>query len=383
MPRRKKNLRMPNGFGGIMYNGDGRRKPWRVRKTKGWKLVHKETGERLMPGTKLKPEELDDYKEVQMYLNIGTYETYEEALTALINYNQNPYDLAAEKITFGEAVERWADITLPSFADITAERYKGLIKRLPDSIVYVKAKDVKARDIECAIEEMQPTKNTARQLLTLFSYVCDYCMKHDICEKNYAKLIDLKTLPVKSGDTRVRNVLTKEEIAQIISASGLGADMIKVALFTGMRPGEIVTLKKDMINFEEGYIRHGLKTAAGKNRVIPIHPMILPVLKKNIKHPGEYVFLSEKRKQRYSYQGYRHLFIRLLPEHSPHDTRHTFITQWRSVLNLDENIGYLIFGHSYGNVSEKVYTHRDLEDLKAEMMKFHYNNSDIAMFKVI
>ena len=49
-------------------------------------------------------------------------------------------------------------------------------------------------------------------------------------------------------------------------------------------------------------------------------------------------------------------------------TRHTFITKAKAC-NMDEYILKLIVGHSIEDITEKVYTHRTIEQLKAEMDK--------------
>ena len=55
-------------------------------------------------------------------------------------------------------------------------------------------------------------------------------------------------------------------------------------------------------------------------------------------------------------------------KHRPHETRHTFITKAKEC-NIDEYILKLIVGHTIDDITEKVYTHRTIEQLKAEMEK--------------
>lgn len=58
--------------------------------------------------------------------------------------------------------------------------------------------------------------------------------------------------------------------------------------------------------------------------------------------------------------------------HKPHDTRHTFITKAKAS-NMDEYVLKLIVGHAIEDITEKVYTHRTIEQLRYEMQKI---NSD-------
>lgn len=71
-------MKQPNGYGSVHKLSGKRRKPWRVRKTNGWTMN--------VDGTKL----------VQQYITIGYYETRQEALQALADYNQ---DLGAQWTT--------------------------------------------------------------------------------------------------------------------------------------------------------------------------------------------------------------------------------------------------------------------------------------------
>lgn len=83
-------MKLANGMGSVYKQGGKRRNPWIARKTKGWE-IDETTG-----------------RTKQRYLTIGYFPTRQEALTALMNYNQNPYDIEASSITFAEVYERWS-----------------------------------------------------------------------------------------------------------------------------------------------------------------------------------------------------------------------------------------------------------------------------------
>ncbi|MCX4323049.1 MAG: hypothetical protein OSJ59_08785, partial [Lachnospiraceae bacterium] len=52
----------------------------------------------------------------------------------------------------------------------------------------------------------------------------------------------------------------------------------------------------------------------------------------------------------------------------PHDTRHTFITKGKQS-GMDEYLLKIIVGHEISDVTEKVYTHRSMEELRREISK--------------
>lgn len=73
-----------------------------------------------------------------------------------------------------------------------------------------------------------------------------------------------------------------------------------------------------------------------------------------------------------TYDKYRGRFAKINKKfgmsHRPHDTRHTFITLGKEA-NMNEYILKLIVGHAIEDVTEKVYTHRTMEQLATEIEK--------------
>ena len=122
----------------------------------------------------------------------------------------------------------------------------------------------------------------------------------------------------------------------------------------------------------------GLKTDAGKNRIVPIHPLIKPLIENRMKEAvslhSEYLFNDSNGQQgiHITYDKYRNRFEKVMKclklKHRPHETRHTFITKAKAC-NVDEYTLKLIVGHAIVDITEKVYTHRTIEQLKAEIVK--------------
>lgn len=121
-----------------------------------------------------------------------------------------------------------------------------------------------------------------------------------------------------------------------------------------------------------------MKTDAGKNRLVPIHPLIRPLIENRMNEANtlksEYLFndTNEQQGTYMTYDKYRQRFekvmIRLKMKHRPHETRHTFITKAKAC-HVDEHILKLIVGHAERDITEKVYTHRTMEQLQEEIKK--------------
>ena len=72
-------------------------------------------------------------------------------------------------------------------------------------------------------------------------------------------------------------------------------DYILIMIYTGMRIGELVGLKKENIDLLQGFINGGNKTEKGKHRQIPIHKDIYRIIEKLYKEsPTDYLLYNKK-----------------------------------------------------------------------------------------
>jgi integrase len=95
--------------------------------------------------------------------------------------------------------------------------------------------------------------------------------------------------------------LTQEQLKallQAIDASGFkqAGAMMKLALFTGMRQGEMLKMKWQDVDFEKGFIRI-VNPKGGRTETIPLNDGAREVLKAHPKK-GEFVFTGRKDEQR-------------------------------------------------------------------------------------
>lgn len=122
----------------------------------------------------------------------------------------------------------------------------------------------------------------------MFNLVFRYAIKHDIVDKNYTELCN----PVKVKKKNVKIPFTLEEVKKLwdIVDQVLFVDMILIGIYTGFRPIELVTIKTENINFDEGYIIGGTKTKDVKDRIVPIHPKIDNLIRNRFNKDNEYLF---------------------------------------------------------------------------------------------
>lgn len=376
IPRR---MRLPNGFGRITeIKGKKLRKPFRVMVTTG------KTTEGKPIGKLLKPE--------------AYFKTYNEAYEALVEYNRNPYDLDTD-ITVQELYDKWTEEYFKECAE-TYQRTVTSAWTYCSSIYNMRAKEVRARHIKGCMEDgyrieyrgkhkgkkIYATAGTKSRIKSLFNLMFDYAEEHEIVMKNYARTFDISDDISKEIESNKRDHIpfTDDELEILWKNVGKVkyVDWILMQCYMGWRPQELATLRLDEINLDEWYMQAGMKTDAGKQRIVPIHTKVRDLLKKNydfaISIGSEYL-LNDKGQThagswKVTYDKYSNRFkkaikeLNLNPDHRAHDPRKTFITRCKKA-EVDEYALKEMVGHTIKDITESTYTVRDVEWLRNDLEK--------------
>lgn len=334
-------MRLPNGYGSVYKLSGKRRKPFLARKTIGWN---------------------DEGK--QLYRTIGYYETKKLALQALADFNNNPYDIEVSTLTFSDIFDRWKE---QKYNDISKSAINGYnaayetSKELHD----IKFVDIKTMHLQSIISNCGKGYDTLRKIRVLYNQLFKYAMENDIVNKDYSTFIDIG----KKSEETTRKPFTEKEIKRLFDVEKEipYVDTILIMIYTGLRIGELLILKPDNINIEKSLIKGGIKTEAGKDRLIPINNKILPFIKRRLEENQEYLIINDLGKKMKYDNYYREKFLPIMEQlnmqHKPHDCRHTFATL---MSNSDANKTAIkkIIGHSSYATTEKIYTHKDIEELR-------------------
>ncbi|MDD3393821.1 MAG: site-specific integrase [Anaerotignum sp.] len=223
--------------------------------------------------------------------------------------------------------------------------------------------DLKTYQLQQIIDNLDRKRQTKDHIRTLLSQIFDIAIELDICDKNYAKFI---TLEAKQKSDK-HKAFTAEEIKLIVDNVDKvpDLDIALILIYTGMRPNELLKMKKEDVFLEERYMIGGSKTKAGKDRIIPIHKKILPYVAK--RYENSKVYLIESHGKRITVGGYRdnhwqNTVVALGLNNLPYDCRHTFA----SIMNTagaNRLAIKLIMGHSTQDITDGTYTHKQLEEL--------------------
>lgn len=339
-------MRMPNGFGSVVNLGKNRRRPWAVRFTVAWG---------------------NDKKQKYKYLSY--HEKRKDALAALIAYNKKPFDLDAASITFSEVFEAWAARKFDELGASSVRNYKSIYRKCAD-LYDLPFRELKTAHLQAVVDANKRLAHVTL-LKVLFGQLYAYALKNDICEKDYSQFVEIPTKEKKLEKVP----FTAAEVATLWKhAAEPYVDLVLILLYTGMRISELLEMKTENIKLAEGYMIGGVKTAAGRNRIIPIHEEILPLVKAQYSADKKYLFQSTRgNKLAYNYFAaykFAPLMARLGMSHTLHETRHTFISQ-ADRAGLNATILKKIVGHAHGDITVH-YTHKEVGEILDEIKKFYY-----------
>ena len=343
--KKKKRFRLPNGVGSVHKIGDGknRRKPWRARVKSHVEIDHEN-------GTAK-----------QKYITIGYFETEIEAIDALMQYRKNPYTLEAATCTFAEVFEMWKAKKYPEISDVGKRGYTAAFKN-SEALHNMKMRDIRTSHLETIMQTVNGKYQVQARLKTFWGQVFKYAMEHDIIQKNYSEFVKTRDKDQGTSRTDIPEE-DREKIWQAIDAGDHDAEIAMIYLYTGMRPSELLEVKKENVDLASRIMVGGLKTEAGRDRRIPLHTCIMPFVARLMQTEGEYLIMRTDRgkPEKISYKRFVDyhwipLMERLeMTQYTPHYGRHTCSTMMR-VAGIDEDIRKLILGHKNADITDR-YTH--------------------------
>lgn len=332
-PELRKHRKRANGTGCITKLSGNRAKPWLARKNG---------------------------------VSIGTFVTRTEAQKAL----ERLTDVSVNEkfnMTFAQVYERWHTEHQREISPQMDANYKAAYKQCAQ-LHGMQMRKILRSDYQAAIIalEMQgKSKSSCEKLRGLLSQLGRWAMDEGITLTNPAG--DLSTVAKQKG---VREIFTEEDIKAIKKSSLPAAEIALILISCGCRPGELFGVP--IISCREDHFIGGSKTAAGRNRVIPIGPDGLEAYRKiRTKALAEGAAMlidgyqgTNKTAPNFTKRDWRDLMKEIGREGmTPYCCRHTFVT--RAIrAGVDLPTLEAIVGH-VDRETTKVYTHLHADDLVA------------------
>lgn len=347
--KRKKRMKLPNNFGCIRYLGKGRRNPY---------AAYPPVSEYTEKGA-VTPKAL------------GYKPTWEEAYELLTTYNLEKQG----KIKVNRNV--YIDRT-PTFAEVYEKFYQEKFfsspKKLSESTMYstqaafknvsalhnIPFGQIRYDDLQDAVNKCTLKHSSLELIISLFHQMYRYALKYEIAEKDYSKYVyipipedDESGVPFSDSELKILWSHKEDPVVQ----------MLLIMCYSGFRIKAYTDITVDL---DRAFFQGGVKTAAGKNRIVPIHPAILPFVQRRCCGRNILLYGSPKRFRAAMYDT---LETYKISKHTPHDCRHTF-SRLCEEYGVNENDRKRMLGHSFGSdVTNATYGHRTVEDLRHEIGK--------------
>ena len=264
-------------------------------------------------------------------------------------------------------------------------------------------RELKTEDYQAvitALADAGKSRSMCEKQRQLFSQLCKWAMQNDIITINYAEGLRLPAPSPKKERTLTDDELGK--IKAIADDNNKGnrfrqiAQLAMVLTYTGMRIDELLSMRRDDVHLNEGYMIGGEKTDAGRQRVIPIlEPIRMIVAEWMLCSLGSEFLLPTSTGRKKNVDTVEHSFRRLMivlginpdPEKvdrkdmgeliTPHSLRRTAAT--RLVEGKAEPTAVqAILGHADFSTTADYYTSHNVEYLAEEMKKFKATSSQKA-----
>lgn len=348
-------MRNPNGYGSITRLKGKRRRPWWVRITTGW-TTDEVRGRRR-----------------QTFATLGFYATKKEAMQALAEYNDNQYSLVGKDTTFADAVELWKKSDKYNrLSKSTKAGYRAAFNHC-QPLHDMPMKEIRLAHLQKIMEATtEMSKQSQDKINTLMKRAFTVALANDIIQKDYSAFVQATS----QKETKPKTPFTFAEIQRIReNQSDPLAYTVLLLLYTGVRINELLSQKTADIDIEQKIIHiFGTKNQSAR-RIVPIHADILPIICRHL--GGEY--LVEIDGQKVSYSDYVDNFWKEYMEgitdvyHTPHDTRHTFVSSLDKNSDVDRLALKRITGHKTDDITDH-YSHRHIRDLHRAISFLDFEN---------
>ena len=354
--KEKRRRRRSNGEGCVIKRG----RTYSIRITTGW--------------------EIRDGRAVQLFREKGGFRTQKAALEylpAIREESRKPRGIDYSRILFDDLYHKFIERHEKRVTRSTLQCYTSAHKYYTD-IYQIPFADLNTEDWQLCIDDCPRgirTKQNMKALGTLMYKLAAELRVFGVnTDTNFASLVWLP-----ADDSESRQPFTLKELQTIRAGASSGipyADWVLAMCYTGFRPSEFLALTKNAFSLEQWTLRGGAKTEAGKNRIVPVHPLIRPIISRRMLTPGEFLFSVHPDKATTLNHFRQECFYPALdamgiqpqprpgekPGRTPYSTRHTFATLMKGVPGADRDKAALMGHTSYEMTLH--YQHEDFESLR-------------------
>ena len=328
-------MKLPNGFGSIVKLSGNRRKPYAVRRHGKY---------------------------------LAYFATHDEALIYLADVNKQP-DIIGSELTFAEIYRLEMAEHAAKISPKTVNGYKSAYQHCK-ALWSMKIKDIKVSDLQAVIAGCgtgQPTQKKVRQIMhNVYRYAVKYQLISASADLSGYVDIDKLKRKYKKVPFNTRQLNRVKQIADSNDVLAPWAKCIVMMCYCGTRPSEFLAILKADVKLKSRYfIVRDSKTEAGRNRMVPISRKVISYYEWWLSQDGRTLVAVDSKQV--SYSSFLKLFYRVCEaarcKHKPHECRHTCAT-WLDDKGANKLSIKRILGHATTDITDGVYTHKSLAQLK-------------------
>lgn len=289
---------------------------------------------------------------------IGYYSSRRDAMAALAEYHNQPYDLSAREISVIDFFQKWLSYRDERGRGVQATAtYKSTFLNHCKPLFNMRFCDVQSIQIQQLVDNAK-SPVIAERIKTTWGLLYKYAALTGITTSNAAAIVERPTRPKST----LHKPFTADEIEELWTyKNNLYAHLALVYIYTGLRPSELLTMRREDVHIEERYMIGGMKTDAGRGRTIPIAEKIVPIIEEFYDQCNGDFLCPVHRYDRLR-EKWKMCALPVIHNHLPHDGRHTCETLLDNARVAKRTI-QLILGHAGKDVDEAVYTHKTRQQL--------------------
>lgn len=342
--KKRKRMKLPNGFGSIIFLPGNRRRPYAVLKTINGKSKY-----------------------------IGYFATYNESLIFLAECNKDPSIYLPSQITFSEIYKLEIAERKTKITATTAKNYDvsfGYCKALHTRPLA----SIKVIELQTIIKNLSAAgigHATQKKVRQLYHNIYTYAVKYQIIPPtaDISRFVDID-LPKRNKTKQPFNTRQLNRVKAFADSNeplSPYAMAIIMMCYSGARPSEFLSIEKNDVKLHSRFYKiRESKTAAGRNRLVPINRKVIHYYDYWLKRPGK-TLVTDIDGNQLTYHKFLRIFDKIMIithcKHKPHECRHTCAT-WLDNKGANKLSIKKILGHAIQDITDGTYTHKDLRQLK-------------------
>jgi integrase len=259
---------------------------------------------------------------------IGSH-TFRELSEQYLTWCERQKGFIAKRRCVNQLVDRFGDIPLRRFSTMLLEQYQTeRMRQGAKRKAMRKGPDGKRVAVEIDSVPKGNMPATINRHMAAIKHMFTKAVEWEMVEEDVLKRVR-KVKQLKENNRRLRYLSREECHALVEACNGYLKSIVITALNTGMRRGELLSLKWENVDLKHGFIllEQG-DTKNGERREIPINAAVMAALQSIPRRlDGGHVFYNPETKK--PYQTLSNAFIKAckkagIQDFHFHDLRHTF-----------------------------------------------------------